>query len=149
MILDYHLKLSDAQAITASAASTSYIDTTVAGMAVDDELYLVASVNTAFDSQNDTATLTIAIQADNDEAFGSATTLYTSPAFTVAALVAGFQAIKIRMPIATQAAAGTTATAERYLRAYYTVGTENFNAGKLDLFLVRSPDITNLRASGT
>jgi hypothetical protein len=149
MILDYHLKMSDAQAITASAATTNYIDTTVAGKTVEKELYLVASVNTAFGSAGGTATLTIAIQSDDDSAFGSPTTLFTSPAFTVAALVAGFQAIKMRMPVATQAAAGTTVITERYLRAYYTVGTENFNAGKLDFFLVENPDITNLMASGS
>jgi len=149
MILDYHLKLSDAQKITASAASTNYIDSTVAGNMLNTELYIVGSVNTAFDSQNDTATLTIAIQADNDSAFGSPTVLYTSPAFTVAALAAGFQPIKMRLPFQTPAADGTTAKPERYLRAYYTAGTENFNAGKLDLFLVNDPDITNLRASGT
>lgn len=149
MILDYHLKLSDAQAITASAASTSYIDTTVAGQAIGHELYIVGSVNTTFDSQNDTATLVIAIQADNDSAFGSPTVYHTSATFTVAALVAGFQCIKMRLPFNIMAAGGTTALSERYLRAYYTVGTENFTAGKLDLFLTMNPDITNLRASGT
>ena len=124
MIIDTQLEMSNAQALTATAASTNLIDTSVAGDAVD-ELYLVVQVSTTLASAGKAATLDIILQTDSAVGFGTATTLATCPRIAEATLVAGYRCWAIRIP----------SGAKRYLRMYYTVGTENFTSGNIDAFL--------------
>lgn len=131
MIKDKDLEMSLAQAITTDAASTDYIDQGAAGDAIRSG-FLVVRCDTTFDSANDTATLLVKLQSDSDAGFATAlVTHYTSDSLTVgsAALTAGGM-LKIPLPVGLK----------RYIRVYYDNGTEAFNAGKLDAFIVKDVD---------
>lgn len=119
MILDKALQLSNEQAVTASAASTNYIDQKTAGDAYE-PVFLVGTVTTSFATLT---SLTISIQTATDSAFTSPVTLLTSGPIPVADLVAGAEVFKERLPLGTF----------RYVRAYYTVTGSNATAGKISL----------------
>src|SRR5262245_60054342 len=99
MILSKQALFSEAQAITASAASTNLIDrgapgtplgapTTVPRDLGKSDIPILIQVVTAF------ATLTslaVTLQADDDVAFGSPTTVDQTPTIAVATLVAGYK----------------------------------------------------------
>lgn len=130
MIIDRFNEYSDAQAVTASAASTNVVDLDAAGKIEGKPYYLHVKVNTSATAAGD-ATVTFALQTDDDEAFGSATTLWTSAAIGKATLVAGYEVI--RLPI-------NGLALERYTRVYYTVATGPLTAGKFDAFLSADGD---------
>jgi len=125
MIIDSQLELSNAQALTATAASTNYIDMSVAGDA-NRSLRLVIQVSTVLDSDGDAATLDVTIQTDTVANFASPTTIATIAQIAEATLVAGYRICNIEIP---------PEVCQRYLRVYYTVGTENFTSGNVDAFL--------------
>lgn len=141
MIFDSTNLFSDAQAITASAASTNVIDfgatdtpqhaanaiTRDIGKGNVIELY--AQVVEAFTAAG-AGTLTIDLQTDTAEGFGSATTLWTSATIGKADLVAGYRLPIYFMPQGIQ----------RYLRLNYTVGTGPMTAGKITAGLVFAAD---------
>lgn len=130
-LTDKKLWFSDAQDITEDAASTSYIDTQVAGRAVD-ELWLVVNVNTTFVSANKSGTLTIKLETDDGTDFSGATVLYTSAAIPEASLVAGYNCVKMRLPDGLN----------RYIHLYYDENDgDSFTAGKLDAFLTMAPGL--------
>ncbi|WP_272962323.1 Bbp16 family capsid cement protein [Alcanivorax jadensis] len=108
MLLDAQNLFSDAQAITATAASTNVIDT---GSAKDDgkggSIPLLIQCVADFDNLT---SLTVALQTDTTSGFGSATTLY-SVVVPLADLKAGYQTPVITLPQGV----------ERYLRLNYTV----------------------------
>jgi hypothetical protein len=124
MILDKELMMSEAQAVTVSAASTKAPDLGKAGDAIGSELYVVARVDTAFTADG-AATLKIAIQTDDNADFSSAKTLLETAEIAKTALTAGAVLLKTKLPIGV----------EQHLRGYYTVGTGPMTAGKIDLFL--------------
>jgi len=131
MIIDKDLQLSAAQAITADAASTNYIDQGAAGDAIRSG-FLVVHCDTTFASADDTATLVIKLQSDSDSGFATAlVTHYASDALAVgsAELTDGGM-MKIPLPTGLK----------RYIRAYYDNGTQEFTAGKLDAFIVKDVD---------
>lgn len=130
MILDKFLVFSDAQAVTASAASDSIIDLGGAGDAVGSELFFCVRVDTDAASTG-SATVTFALQTDSVSTFGSAVTLYASAAIAKASLVAKAEPVKVKIPVG----------AKRFLRGYYTVGTADLSAGKFDAFLTPMPKI--------
>jgi hypothetical protein len=123
MIIDYQNLFSNDQAITVSAASTNVIDlgndsARVKALNEKGEIEFLAQVTTAFDGGTSIA---VAVQSDDDEAFGSPTTVVTSAAVATASLVAGYQ-FKI--------AVAANLINEQYARLYYTVvGT--MSAGKV------------------
>lgn len=127
MILDKELMMSEAQVVTATAASTNVIDLG-ARLGLDpglsDDLWLQIRVDTTATASG-SATVTFALQTDDDEAFGSATTLWTSTAIGKATLVAGYNVVRMRLPLGV----------ERYVRVYYTVATGPLTAGKFDAFI--------------
>ncbi|GAB5471749.1 MAG: phage protein [Rhodospirillales bacterium] len=111
MLIDSRLVFSDAQALTASAASTDRVD-----LGQDRDigpgrtLYLVIAVQEAADATTGNETYSFALQTDSSAGFGSATTL-VSRSISAAELTAGSQHV---LPM--------TLTNERYLRLYYTLG---------------------------
>jgi len=118
-ILSAEETFSSAQAITATAASTNVIDFGAPGTwvqattaLVDDKgvssIPLMVQVTETFDNLT---SLTIAVQQDNDVAFGSATTVYTE-VIALADLVAGKKTAVRTIPYD---------TTERYMRVNYTV----------------------------
>lgn len=111
--VDAQLLLSDAQALTATAASTNYINlsATERFIGTGDPMALVVTVDVA--AGGTAPTLEVALQSDDNTAFSSATARATSGTLTAAQLVAGAQFV-VAIP-------SGTAT-EKYLRAFYTVG---------------------------
>lgn len=127
MIPDANLLLSDAQAVTASAASTSIVDQLAAGDAYKAP-WVEFLVNTTFTSNG--ATIQLQIQTDSDSAFGTAVNLFETGALAVADLVAGYR-VRVRIPQG----------AKRYLRAYYTVASGPAAGGKIDCRVLSDIDI--------
>ena len=127
MYIDKQLLMSDAQAVTSSAASTNVIDLGAhLGMdpGVTEDLWLQVRVDTTATASG-SATVTFALQTDDDEAFGSAVTLFSTSAIGKATLVAGYYPIRVRLPLGMK----------RYARVYYTVATGPLTAGKFDAWI--------------
>lgn len=132
MIIDKYLVLSDAQEVASSEASDYYIDALAAGDAIHDGARIKVQINTAFVT-GDNATLTIALQCDDNADFSSAKTLFTTAALAVTDIDAiGDIPVDVEIP----------AGCERYIRLYYTVGTGTFSAGKIDARLVLGTNLT-------
>jgi len=121
---------SEAQVLTATAASTNYIDTYVAGDLTDGTFIQVWSP-TILDSAAEGATIAIAVQTDTVSNFASPTTLSTV-SIAEASLTAGIIA-KIPMPIGL----------ERYVRMYYTVTGEDFTTGSISAAVFTGIDNDN------
>lgn len=127
MIFDQQSLLSDAQAITASAASTNILDLgpiksgIVRDIGKGKGIPLLVQVVEAFAAAG-AATLTVALQVDNDVAFGSPKTVWTSEVFALAALKPGKVIIPEYIPRGTD---------EAYARLNFTVATGPMTAGKI------------------
>lgn len=137
MLFDAQNLFSDGQEVTATAPSTNVIDTGGGdkGGPEDLRLALVADVtHTAAGA----ATLTVTVQTDDAEGFGSAETLVASRAFALADLVAGKKFWDVAIPRG----------AKRYLRLNYTVATGPFTAGAITAGLVKDADAYKAYPSG-
>ena len=129
MYLDYENLFCNDQAITSvDGASTNVID-------LGDDNALAPVPNEKGDVEilcqvTETfvggTSLAITLQSDDDEAFGSATTLLTTPAIVTASLVAGYQ-FTIAVP--------REKITEQYLRLSFDV-TGTMSAGKITAGLV-------------
>lgn len=125
-MIDAKLIFSEAQEITASAAST------VLNMGVEDAnlgdapLKVRFIVEETFDSANDTATLTIALQHSATN-FGGTAVLVQGAEHAIGAttLIKGVYLPEFAIP----------KEHLQYLRLYYTVGTQSFSAGKLTAWI--------------
>ncbi len=133
MIVDNTLVLSDHQVITATAASTNLINWLAVGLpygwvaarTVDRgegfrDIPLLVEVTEVFATLT---SLTVSVETDDNAAFSSAATPWTSPAIPVATLVAGY-----RLPILARIPAGIR---EQYMRLKYTVTGSNATTGKI------------------
>lgn len=113
---------SDRQAITATATSTNIVDLGATGtpygsaspiqrdIGKGTEVPLHCSVTETF---NNLTSLAISIETDDNAAFSSATTVWTSPAYTLAQLATGAKyLLPDSLPVGTN---------ERYVRLRYTV----------------------------
>lgn len=127
MIFDQQTLLSDAQAITVTAVSTNVIDLgpiktgIVRDIGKGKQIPLLIQVTEQFAAAG-AGTLTVALQVDDNEAFSSAKTVWTSAAFALATLKPGFVVIPEYI---------TRGTDERYLRLSHTVATGPMTAGKV------------------
>ena len=125
-IMDRSLLFSDGQAITATAASTNLVDlgahdiTYPRDEGFGTQIPLVCTVTQTF---NTLTSLTISIEMDDNAAFSSATTIWTSPAYLLADLAIGK---KYLLP--DYLPAGLT---ERYVRLKYTVAGSAPTLGKI------------------
>lgn len=138
MIADKQNLFSEDQAITVTAASTNVIDLGAdnARNQLNNEknVRVFAQVTTAFASGT---SLKATLQADDDEAFGSAVTVFETAAVATASLIAGYQ-FSINAPLPRLGSAD-----KRYLRLYYTVvGT--MSAGKIFAGLVLDQQTNNV-----
>jgi len=136
MLLDENTLFSDAQAVTATAASTNYMDTglraTVPGapapiggsLGGSHDIPLLIQVTEDFATLT---SLTITVETDDNTSFSSAKTVAGTQAIPAADLVAGYIAPLNLIP--------HTAT-ERYVRLRYTVGGSNATAGKITASVV-------------
>lgn len=113
MLLDSQLLFSDAQAITADAASTNIVDLGIARNIFDGEpMAVVLTVDVAADGTTTDETYEFQIETDDNASFSSATDLLVH-SIGYASLTAGSQHI---LPIPVGAAV------EQYMRVYYNVG---------------------------
>ena len=132
-------KFSDAQAITASAASTSGLDLSAARqMAAGRQLWVVVQCTTAMTDGGSDSTVTVTVQSDSDSAFGSPTTVQTLTAF--AATSAAGTVVKAPLAI--------FGTAERYIRLYYTVANGNLSTGSFTAYLALDVQQADVYAKG-
>ena len=132
MIMDATLQFSNAQAITASAASTNTIDLGATGTVYGAAAAIVRDVGkgeaiplavTVTETFATLTSLTISIETDDNSSFSSAKTVWRSPAYTVAQLTVGAEYIlPDALPVGTN---------ERYVRLYYTVAGSNATTGKI------------------
>lgn len=133
MILDSYLLLADAQKLTATGASTSYIDTVAAGDA-NVGAWFVVRIGTACTSATALTACTFALQTDDSATFPSATTLLTTTSIAKASLTKDTEIFAARIPPGVQ----------RYLRGYVTVTAGPLTAGSWDMFIVADKDINAL-----
>jgi hypothetical protein len=129
MIIDKFLQVSNAQAVTTSAASTDVIDAGATknasigrDLGSDADLYMVFTVGEAVTASG-AATVTFALQDSADNS--SFADVIVSAAIGKATLVAGAQVVLALPP-----------GMRRYIRANYTVATGPLTAGKFSAQVV-------------
>ena len=130
MILDKALLFSDAQAITAAAASTDYADLGSArDIGLGKTLYVAVTVDVAFTDAGNDSTLTVALESDDNTGFATptSTTLFTIPAL---AAIGNKYFAKISPDAANQ----------RYIRLYYTPNNGNLTTGSVTAAIVADID---------
>ena len=126
MLLDKENILSDAQAVTVTAASTNYIDTQNTVNRIGKPLELFAKIPTAF-TAGGAATMVIAIREDATDAMaGSPAVVVQTAPIAVADLVAGAKIAMPQLPKKTL----------RYLDAYFTIATGPMLTGAIDIGMV-------------
>ncbi len=129
MIIDSQLLFSDAQALTAAAASTNLVDLgAIRDIGTGEPLYVFLSVDVALTDSGSNSTVTVDAQTDDAAAFGSATTAQTL--FTIAATAAAGTMYL--------ACLGPTLINERFLRLYYTMNNGNLDTGTVTAALVKN-----------
>lgn len=135
--IDQNLVLSDAQAVTTTAVSTKSIDTITAlrNIGSGEQIEVLVAVGTAFTAAG-AATMTVALQDSADNT--TFADVLVSPAIAVASLVAGFEALRVRVP----------ATTRRYIALNYTVATGPMTAGALTAVLELDRQDNVARPSG-
>jgi hypothetical protein len=108
MLIDYNLQFSDAQSVTADAASTNIIDLgSDRDIGPGEDMKIVVSFDVAMGGSS--PTLAVQVQTDDNAGFSSASTIATSR--TIAAAAIGHTLVM-----------GMPDTNERYLRLNYDVG---------------------------
>lgn len=133
MIIDKQLELSSSQAVTASAASTNYINQGVKGEAYE-ALWLVFRTAVACTDSGSDSTVDFSLQTDDNSSFSSAKTLFSTGALARADYAAAGKVVaKVRIP----------SGSEQYLRAYYTVSGGSLSTGAFDAFFVSDVEIKN------
>ena len=111
MIIDYNLQLSNAQSVTADAASTNVIDLGAdRDIGPGEDMKIVVSFDVAMGGSS--PTLAVQVQTDDNSSFSSATTVQTSR--TISAAAAGDTLVM-----------GLPDQNERYIRLNYDVGGSN------------------------
>src|SRR5690606_24609879 len=132
MILDMENMLSWKQVITVTATSTNVIDLGdnhwAKASGSDREIPMFLKVDEAF-TAGGAATLTVAIQSSNAEAFGSGVVTHWEKTYALADLVTLLRAPEN---------IGIPSDVKRYVRANYTVGTGPMTAGKVSLGVTAS-----------
>ncbi len=135
MLLDRQTQFSDAQAITASAASTDLLDLGVVRNIGDGtNLYLVFIVTVAFTDSGSDSTVTPSLQTDDNAGFGSATTIRTFDVLAALTPAKTKRVYKLE-------AYNDAGRFERYLRVYYTVAGGDLTTGSISAFLVESAQV--------
>lgn len=126
------------QAVTTTAASTDIVDLGAArDMGNGEPLELVILVTETVTAAG-AATVTFALETDDNAGFSSTFVLASSSAIGKAALTAGTEVLRVKVPL----------DVERYLRTNYTVATGPLTAGKFTAFLAHDRQASKAYASG-
>lgn len=143
MIIDSNLVLSDAQAVTATAASTNVIDLGASReyVGVDGDLYFNVIVGgTGVDDSGHTGTVVISLQTHDDASFSTGTrTVVTLETLVVEDLLAGRTLSAILPPYMGTGAGHEEQLGGRYLRAYYTVANMTLSGSTFDAWIGTHP----------
>lgn len=127
MILDAQLLFSDAQAVTAAAASDNIVDLgAVRRIGVGRELYVVVVVDVAMTDAGSDSTLTVALEGDSAASF---TPDGTDDLFVIPALAAVGDTFIARISPVMDAAE------YRYIRLKYTPNNGNLSTGSFTAFI--------------
>lgn len=126
MYIDRQNLFGQDQAVTGSAATTDYIDLGAARDIGNGERPEILVLCTEAVTAAGAATVTVALQSDDNASFSSPANLVLSDAIPKASLVAGAQVLRVPVPYGT----------ERYLRLFYTVVNGPLTAGKFTSGLV-------------
>ena len=139
MIMDATLQLSNAQAITADAASTNVINLGATGTAYGAAAALVRDIGkglgvplvvTVTETFNNLTSMNVSIQVDDNSAFSSAKTVYRSPEYLLADLVIGKTfLLPDSLPVGTD---------EQYVRLFYDITGTAPTLGKVTAGVVMS-----------
>lgn len=140
-ILDAFTQLSNAQAVTTSAASTNIIDLySELGDAMEKGAWLRVGIQTAFTiPAAPSSTMTFTLMSADDTAFNTgAVTHVATSAIAGSTLVAGYEPLVIKLP----------KNMKRYVRLYYTMGS-TATAGNVDAHILSDVDnlITDVEAA--
>jgi len=138
MYIDRQNLFGQDQAVTASAATTDYIDLGAARDIGNGERPEILVLCTQDVTAVGAATVTVALQSDDNSSFSSPANLVLSDAIPKASLVAGTQVLRVAVPYGT----------ERYLRLFYTVNSGPLTAGKFTSGLVPLRQANVAYASG-
>ena len=138
MYIDRENLLARDQAVTVSAPTTDTIDFGAnrdVGIGEPMELVVLCTEDVAAAGA---ATVQFTLQTDDNEAFASPTVLAETPAISKAALVAGGDLLRIKLPMGV----------ERYLRLAFTVATGPLTAGRFTVFVAHDRQANRTYASG-
>lgn len=137
---DLFLTFSDAQAITASAASTNVIDLRAARqMAPGQELWINVHCVVAMTDAGSDSTVTVTVDTDDNAAFSSPTSSVQTLAVFAAVSAAGTMR---KAPLV------VIPTPERFLRLTYTVANGNLTTGSFTAYLSLTPQEATLYPAG-
>lgn len=126
------------QAVTTTAASTDIIDLGVVRDIGNGEPMELVILCTETATASGSATVTFTLETDDNSGFSSAAVLASSGAIGKAALTAGTEVLRVKVPLGV----------ERYLRTNYTVATGPLTAGKFTAFLAHDRQANTAYASG-
>lgn len=142
MIMDKENQFSDAQAITATAVSTNYVDLGIArNIGVGENMYLVMIVTTAFTDSGSDSTVTPSLETDDNTSFSSPVTLRTYD--VIAALAAANTKRVYRIEPYNDAG-----RFERYIQLRYTLANGSLTTGAITAFLSKDAQLWAPYASG-
>lgn len=134
MYVDKNLLFAEALAITASAASTSYLDLqSIRDIGAGKDLYLVVNVVEAFTDGSSDSTVQVDIETDDNTSFSSATAVQRVGTFAALSAIGAKKVVKISPAV----------IAERYVRLYFTVANGNLTTGKFDAYLTVDAESAN------
>ncbi|MCA1831222.1 MAG: hypothetical protein LC750_00480 [Actinobacteria bacterium] len=136
--MDADLLFSDAQAVTATAASTNYYDTgplysgnTGRNLGVA-ELYFSITVDVAMTDSGSDSTITVSLETDDNTSFSSVATVATL--VVIPALTAAGTKFFVRVPLA------GAVPFERYLQLKYTTTNGNLTTGSFTAAIIKNID---------
>ncbi|MBI1359869.1 MAG: hypothetical protein GC155_06235 [Alphaproteobacteria bacterium] len=133
MRIDSRLVMSDEQAITGTAASTSHIDLGAdRNIGAGEPLWWVVFCSEDFTLLT---SLSMSLESDDNSSFSSPVAKLTESK-TLAQLAAGVRVVAQRLPDGL----------ERYIRSKYTVTGTDPDAGKLTSCIAKAPELRKLYA---
>ena len=129
MILDSQLLFSDAQAITAAAASTNGVDfgAGTKDLGLGESLWIALNVDVAFTDAGSDSTITVTLETDTDPAFGSPTVAATLVTIPALAAIGAAYFVSIEPGV----------VAERYVQLRYTPANGNLTTGSVTAAIVK------------
>jgi hypothetical protein len=139
MYLDALALFSNAQAVTATAASTDSMDLSqIRDIGVGEDLYIFCNVDVAMTDSSSNTTITVTLETDDNSGFSSATTTQTLFVFPALSAVGAIRFARIQ-PLAMN---------ERFAQLRYTVANGDLTTGSFTAGIIHGIDAVANYASG-